>query len=66
MNVQQIADKAGVELLAFQNGIALCNTNRGFMPFVTWLYADDAFYSGNYAKTLDEAQTEFNERSWRK
>jgi hypothetical protein len=63
--VDQLATSKGATLLAYNNGIALCDRGYGYMPFVTWRYDDinNAFYSGTYAIEESEARVDFQERS---
>lgn len=62
MNIQELANSKGVELLAFYNGVALCDRKRGYHPFVTWRFNEEGFFWGHYADTKETAMTEFKER----
>ena len=62
MNIQDLANSKGVELLAFYNGVALCDRKRGYHPFVSWQFGDDSFFWGHYSATREEADEEFKER----
>jgi len=62
MTIQELANKQGVELLAFYNKVALCYLGRGVHQFVTWRYSEDGFFWGHYADTKENAEIEFKER----
>ena len=62
MNIQELANSKGVELLAFYNNVALCDRKHGVHPFVTWRFDGDGFFWGHYADTKENAEIEFKER----